>query len=93
MKKILLGTTAVIALGTLSTEAFAADKIQLGLGGFMRQYVAISNSDEVATTTNAARDSGIGQWGNSEVFFSGSTTLDNGLKVAAKVELEANQGA
>ncbi|MCW8917086.1 MAG: porin, partial [Magnetovibrio sp.] len=33
------------------------------------------------------------QWGNSEVFFSGSTTLDNGLKVAAKVELEANQGA
>ncbi|MCW8916716.1 MAG: porin [Magnetovibrio sp.] len=91
MKKILLGTTAVIALGTLSTEAFAADKIQLGLGGFMRQYVAISNSDEVATTTNAARDTGIGQWGNSEVYFSGSTTLDNGLKVSAKVELEANQ--
>ncbi|MEG3616929.1 porin [Magnetovibrio sp. PR-2] len=93
MKKILLGTTAVIALGTLSTEAFAADKIKLELGGFMRQYVGFSNSDEVATvSTNDVvnRDTGLGQQGNSEVYFTGSTTLDNGLKVAATMQLEAN---
>ena len=95
MKKILLGTTAVVALGTLSTEAFAADKIKLELGGFMRQYVGFSNSDEVAVTAGneAARDTGIGQYSNTEVFFSGSTMLDNGLKVAAKIELEADDGA
>ncbi|MEG3618445.1 porin [Magnetovibrio sp. PR-2] len=93
MKKILLGTTAVIALGTLSTEAFAADKIKLELGGFMRQYVGFSNSDEAATVaTNDVvnRDTGLGQQGNSEVYFTGSTTLDNGLKVAATMQLEAN---
>ena len=95
MKKILLGTTAVVALGTLSTEALAADKIKLELGGFMRQYVGFSNSDETAVTANttAQRDTGLGQQGNSEVYFTGSTTLDNGLKVSATMQLETNRGA
>ena len=95
MKKILLGTTAVVALGTLSTEAFAADKIKLELGGFMRQYVGFSNSDEVAVTAGneAARDTGIGQYSNTEVYFSGSTTLDNGLTVKSVIQLEADDGA
>ena len=95
MKKILLGTTAAIAMGTLSTEAFAADKIKLELGGFMRQYVGFSNSDEVAATANtiADRDTGIGQQGNTEIYFTGSTTLDNGLKVSVTMEMEANREA
>ncbi len=91
MKKILLGTTAVIALGTMTTEAFAADKMKLALGGFMRQYVGITNSDEVAATTgSAARDKDISQWTNSEVYFDGSTVLDSGIKVAAHIEMEAD---
>lgn len=91
MKKILLGTTAVVALGTMSAEAFAADKISLGLGGFMRQYVAVSNSDEVAATHGGiTRAIDLAQWSNTEVYFTGSTTLDNGLSVAARVEMEAD---
>jgi outer membrane protein OmpU len=94
MKKILLGTTAVIALGTLSTEAFAAEKIKLELGGFARQYVGLTDSDEVASTTSgAARDKDISQFSNTEIYFTGSTVLDNGIKVAARIEMEADGGA
>lgn len=91
MKKILLGTTAVVALGTMSAEAFAADKISLGLGGFMRQYVAVTDSDEVAATHGGiTRAIDLAQWSNTEVYFTGSTTLDNGLTVAARIEMEAD---
>ena len=94
MKKILLGTTAVIALGTMTTEAFAADKIALGLGGFMREYVGITNNDDVAATTGSvARDKDISQYTDTEVYVSGSTTLDSGIKVAATIEIEADQDA
>ncbi|HEY9078575.1 porin [Magnetovibrio sp.] len=91
MKKILLGTTAVIALGAMSSEAFAADKIKLELGGFMRHYVGLTNSDEVASTrSDTSRDKDISQWSNTEIYFTGNTTLDNGIKVAARVEMEAD---
>lgn len=94
MKKILLGTTAVIALGTMTTEAFAAEKIQLGLGGFMKHYVGIGQNDEVSSTSSAAeRGKDIGQKSNTEVYFTGSTTLDNGIKVAARIEMEADGAA
>lgn len=94
MKKILLGTTAVIALGTMTTEAFAADKIKLSVGGFMKEYLGITNSDEVASTDSAAaRDKDISQFTDTEIHFLGSTTLDSGLKVAVTVEMEADQGA
>jgi len=93
MKKILLGTTAVIALGTMTTEAFAADKIALSVGGFMKEYLGITNSDEVASTTSgAARDKDISQFTDTEIHFKGSTTLDSGIKVAATIEVEADQG-
>jgi len=94
MKKILLGTTAVIALGTMSSEAFAAEKIKLELGGFMRHYVGLANNDEVASTRgDATRDKDLGQRSNSEIYFTGNTTLDNGIKVAARVEMETDGAA
>ncbi|MFC1674012.1 porin [Pseudomonadota bacterium] len=92
MKKILLGTTAVVALGAFTTEAFAADKIALGLGGFLRDYVSYSNHDEAV---GANKDLKLGQFQNGEVYVTGNTTLDNGIKVAARIEMEAsgeNQG-
>lgn len=93
MKKILLGTTAVVALATMSTEAFAADKIQLGLGGFTRHYVGLANNDEVAATANSATARGLklSQFANSEVYFRGATTLDNGLSVSVDIQREADK--
>ena len=93
MKKILLGTTAIIALSTFSAEAFAADKIKLELGGFMRHYVALTNHDEVAVTALSAETRGLdlGMKSNSEVYFRGSTTLDNGLSVSVDIQREADK--
>lgn len=85
MKKILLGTTAIIALGALSSQALAAEKIKLGIGGFMREYVSNVKSD------NNKAQMKLGQWSNTEIHFKGSTTLDNGLTVAARVELEGDR--
>ncbi|PHS78952.1 MAG: hypothetical protein COB59_04255 [Rhodospirillaceae bacterium] len=92
MKKILLATTAVVALTTVSAEAFAAEKIKLSLGGFMRQYVALTNHDEVAATadTSTLRGVNLGLQSNSEVYFRGSTKLDNGLSVAVDIQLESS---
>lgn len=93
MKKILLGTTAIIALSTFSAEAFAAEKIKLGLGGFMRHYVGISNHDEVAVTALAGttRALKLQQNSNTEVYFRGSTTLDNGLSVSVDIQRESDK--
>lgn len=84
MKKILLGTSAIVALGAMTTEAFAADKIQLGLGGFHRQYVNYSNHDD---TPKSMR---LGQWANNEIYVNGSTTLDNGIDVSVVTQFEAS---
>jgi outer membrane protein OmpU len=75
----------------MSTEAFAADKIKLGLGGFMRHYVGVINDDEASEgATGNNRAMALGQKSNSEVYFTGATTLDNGLTVKAHVQLEAD---
>ena len=38
MKKVLLGTTALIAGGLAAVPAMAADPIKVGVGGYMQQY-------------------------------------------------------
>ena len=93
MKKILLGTTAIIAMSTFSAEAFAAEKIKMELGGFMRHYVGLTNHDEVAVTALSAETRGIdlGMHANTEVYFRGATTLDNGLSVSADIQMEADK--
>jgi len=93
MKKILLGTTAIIALSTISAEAFAAEKIKLELGGFMRQYVGLTNHDEVAVTALSAETRGLdlGMHSNTEVYFRGATTLDNGLSVSVDIQRESDK--
>lgn len=87
MKKILLASTAIVAMATVSSEAFAAEKIELGLSGFMRHYVGVANHDETAPGASMS----LGQRSNTEIHFTGSTTLDNGLSVAVKVEREGDR--
>ena len=85
MKKILLGSTALIAAVTLSMPASAAEKIRLGLGGKLEQYFGVVSQDDAPgfdpTVTGINTDT--------EVYFSGATTLDNGLTVGAMIQLEA----
>ncbi len=63
----------------------AAEQIKLSVGGKMEQYFFIMDADELPgenlNSTGALSDV--------EVYFSGSTVLDNGVEISARMELEA----
>ncbi len=91
MKKALLCTTALIAasaIGAMTAGPASAqnEKVSLGLGGYMEQWVGFSSQDNVVGTDT----SGVQQLSDTEIFFVGSTTLDNGLKIGVNVQLEGN---
>ena len=99
MKKILFASTALVAAGLMSAgPAEAADKIKLNLGGFSKWWVvgAWQNNDfeaqngaAYASSSNTGQRQQVDVKGDNEIWFTGETTLDNGLKVGVKVELEA----
>ena len=87
MKRILLGSTALVGAASMAGSAQASDGIKLDVGGFFQVvyegvfdnkgnhgFGAIRNTDRIEH--------------NAEVWFKGETTLDNGLTVGAHVELE-----
>ncbi len=83
MKKLLYGTTALVAAGMIGSGAYAADKIKLNVGGYYQTSIAFGDQD--ADTNKRmhkfAREG--------EVRFRGSTTLDNGIQFGAEIQLEA----
>lgn len=83
MKKLLLATTAAAAL-TLGASAARAE-IDLDLGGYFKGYAGYSNQD-----TDDLRSFDIKR--KSEIFFTGETTLDNGLTVGYYGELFQENG-
>ena len=86
MKKFLLGSTAIVAAAAVAAPAVAAEKIQLSVGGYMQQYIGFASNED-----DAARDyRSFDVQSDTEVHFAGSTTLDNGLKFAVKIEMEAD---
>lgn len=91
MKKILLGTTALVAASMVAAPgAQAAEKIKLGLGGYMWQTVGWSDQDGDFETAGGTNFRSWDQKSASEVHFKGSTKLDNGITVSAQIELEAD---
>jgi outer membrane protein OmpU len=91
MKKVLLGTTAIVAAGMIASapSAIAAEKLKLGVGGYMEQWFGYTNNDDAA-----GQDfSGFDVKSDSEIHFKGSTTLDNGISVGVNVQLEANSNS
>ncbi|CAA6604870.1 conserved exported hypothetical protein [Rhodospirillaceae bacterium LM-1] len=92
MKKVLFGTTALVAAGMFGTAAQAAEPIKLSVGGFMNQWMAIGDVDSYTYATGRVREYGnVSLVSDTEVHFKGATTLDNGLKVAVVIELEAER--
>jgi outer membrane protein OmpU len=88
MKKVLLGTTAIVAAGMIASapSAIAAEKIKLSVGGYMEQWFGFVSNDD-----GAVQDySGFDVKSDAEVQFKGKTTLDNGISVGVNVQLEAN---
>ncbi|WP_337996335.1 porin [Oleispirillum naphthae] len=87
MKKILFGTSALLAASALASAAQASDPIKLKLGGFMEYYMAGASQDGDFKKGTAVNNFDV--QGESEIWFVGSTTLDNGMKISVQVELEA----
>ncbi len=91
MKKILLGTTAVVAVGMLTAApAMAAEKIKISVGGYMEQWFGYVSSDD---DTSGNDFSGVDVKSDAEIHFKGSTTLDNGIEFGVNVQLEGNSNA
>ena len=93
MKKQLLCTSA-IALGIAAAPA-AAQEWNLDWGGFMNQHVAIGDiSTNLAAVTPAGtvipsfEGDGLDIHSNSEIIFTPSITLDNGLTFGVNIQLE-----
>ena len=96
MKKSLYISTALAAAGILAFGATDANakKIKIGLGGFITSYIGYAEQDGSfeSTAQNPARvgyDS-VNIVTDSEVYFKGSTKLDNGINVSVVIQLETD---
>lgn len=90
MKKVLLGSTALVAAGLIAApSAMAAEKLQVSVGGYMEQWFGYRSVDD-----STGRDvDGFDVKSDSEIHFKGSTTLDNGIEFGINVQLEANSNS
>jgi hypothetical protein len=91
MKKILLGTSTLVGAGFIASAsihpAAAADPIKLSVGGFFKTaYMVNFDDDDEGELGNETNTDGF--FSDAEIYFRGSTVLDNGLEVGARVELE-----
>ncbi|HEV8392369.1 MAG TPA: porin [Dongiaceae bacterium] len=91
MRRSLLGSTALVGAGLASAiasqPAGAADGIILSIGGYFRTaYMVVFDDDGEGEAGNEHNTDGI--FSDAEIHFTGSTVLDNGLEVGARVELE-----
>jgi hypothetical protein len=80
MKKLLYGTTALVAAGLLTGTAAAQEGIDADIsGGWFAQIASISQDDAAGESAANQRDHSFTRFGT--VSIAGDTTLDNGLQV------------
>ncbi|KJE34193.1 porin [Thalassospira sp. HJ] len=87
MKKILVASSALVAVG-FAGAAQASEPISLSVGGYMEQWIGGVSEDTSADggAKNAFQS-------DTEIHFSGRTTLDNGIEIGATIELEGENGS
>jgi len=88
MKKSLLATTALAALGAVAVSSPASAQFEMKVGGFMEQWFGYSDNSNTANPDSDVME----QHSDTEIHFRVSQTLDNGLKVGALVEMEGETG-
>ena len=87
---MLLATTALAAAGAFaSVPALAADKMSVGVSGYMQQWIAMTSVDGVDADGNAV-EGGVSQYSDSEFNVTGKLEADNGLTFSVKIEVEGN---
>ncbi len=88
MKKLLIGTSALVAAGLLSSAAFAQAESSLKVSAYYNTGIGfVSEDDGVGEAGNGDRNHAV--MIDSEVHFTGLATLDNGMEVGLTVELES----
>ncbi len=90
MKRLLLGTSALVTAGVLVSGPAAAAGLEASLNGYMEQWFGFRSVDNDGSGTSQLTD--LDHKSDTEVHFQARATLDNGLKVRYHVELEGNTG-
>ncbi|WP_420402697.1 porin [Nisaea sp.] len=91
MNSILKHGTMLCAAGALSAalvpSANAAEKLHVGVEGYMTQYFGYADNDDNGGTTDTT---GFDQKSDTEIGFAGDLTLDTGLQVGLEVVMNGN---
>jgi hypothetical protein len=90
MKKLLVGTAAIGL--AMAVAAPAKAEVKLGLDGYFKGYVDYTSQTHANTTGNTVKNNHVDILRDTEVHFTGETTLDNGLTVGAHIEATADTG-
>ena len=93
MKKLLLGTTALVGASFAATAAIAAPEVRVG--GYLDFQAGFSSQDTdgfgpAPGTPTVTTERGFGFLTDSEIIIRASDKLDNGLAWSVKIELEAD---
>jgi predicted porin len=91
MKRVLLGSTAVVAAGLLAGQAAAEGGVQLKLGGYYRGAAGVMFDDFDGAAFAEELDDDLRPYvfkQDVEVHFTGEHQLDNGLTIGAVIQLE-----
>ncbi len=92
MKKLLYGTTALVGATALAaTSAQAAEPIDITVFGWINELMSVGTVDESGPGEDF---NAFGAHLDAQVNFKGATTLDNGIEVGVRLEIEMpNPGA
>lgn len=90
MKKILLGTSALLVAGFMAASANAAP-IKLSVGGYANWYTGYVGGNNAYENRNTYNQ--VPVVGDVEISFKGETALQNGVKFGTVVEVEGVSGA
>ena len=87
MKKILLGTTAMVGASVLMAgTAIASDPPTLTISGYMKFEAWFADQDATASSNRAYHF----EVDDAEVHFNAKATADNGLKYGVKIEVDVD---
>jgi len=87
MKKSLLATTALAALGAVAVASPASAKFEVGVSGYMEQWFGYSDNKESTVADSDSFD----QVSDVEFNIDFKQTLDNGLVIGGQIQVEGQQ--